>query len=354
MLWRITLSTPHCEVGPAKPEETALQESAGRSAGRMPLVGPFPETGTMTDRRLPLIAFAAPVFLRKMLVQWKYGEIVPGGCGAVPNRHPNGADILFFPDFEKSKAEVEELRAELSMLILEHDELIHVECRNIETQYMLEIGSLEYKMYELECDVMRLKRKAELLRANADRPEKTALPDIEKRLDTEFAEYEEKLSERLAQINEALEHSRGRLPTEEEAGELKELYRKIVLALHPDLNPGLGEEKVKLFRHAAEAYKNGNLRHLRVIGNMVAEPALSREKPDAFRHLKEEKERLAELVGGMKERIARIKSEFPYSMKAFLQNPERVEARKAERNAMIEQLKDLRARYAEKIRQLQG
>ena len=62
----------------------------------------------------------------------------------------------------------------------------------------------------------------------------------------------------------------------------------------------------------------------------------------------------AELVGGMKERIARIKSEFPYSMKAFLQNPERVEARKAERNAMIEQLKDLRARYAEKIRQLQG
>lgn len=40
-----------------------------------------------------------------------------------------------------------------------------VECKNIETAYMLALGNLEYKAYELQCAVLRLKRKAELIRA---------------------------------------------------------------------------------------------------------------------------------------------------------------------------------------------
>ena len=42
--------------------------------------------------------------------------------------------IIVFPDFQKLKDDVERLRTELSMLMLERDELRFVICKNIETE----------------------------------------------------------------------------------------------------------------------------------------------------------------------------------------------------------------------------
>ena len=53
-------------------------------------------------------------------------------------------NVIVFPDFEKLKSEVEKMRTELSMLLLERDELQFVICKNIETEYMLKLGSIEY------------------------------------------------------------------------------------------------------------------------------------------------------------------------------------------------------------------
>ena len=39
-------------------------------------------------------------------------------------------DIIIFPEFDKIKNEIERLRIELSMLLLERDELQFVICRN--------------------------------------------------------------------------------------------------------------------------------------------------------------------------------------------------------------------------------
>lgn len=65
-------------------------------------------------------------------------------------------NIILFPDFEKLKNEIEKMRTELSMLLLEHDELKFVMCKNIEAEYMLMLGGLEYKVYEAQCAVLRL------------------------------------------------------------------------------------------------------------------------------------------------------------------------------------------------------
>ena len=66
-------------------------------------------------------------------------------------------NVIVFPDFEKLKSEVEKMRTELSMLLLERDELQFVICKNIETEYMLKLGSIEYKAYETQCAALRLK-----------------------------------------------------------------------------------------------------------------------------------------------------------------------------------------------------
>lgn len=94
-----------------------------------------------------------------------------------------GKVIILHPDIENLKADVDRLRVELSMLVLEHDELLYQEGRNIEMEYMLSVGALEYKAYEIECTILRLKRKTELIQAKKNRQEKINLANIEETLD---------------------------------------------------------------------------------------------------------------------------------------------------------------------------
>lgn len=84
----------------------------------------------------------------------------------------SSSNVIVFPDFEKLKSEVEKKRTELSMLLLERDELQFVICKNIETEYMLKLGSIEYKAYEAQCAALRLKRKIDLIQAKKNRQEK--------------------------------------------------------------------------------------------------------------------------------------------------------------------------------------
>ena len=79
---------------------------------------------------------------------------------------------------------------------------------------------------------MRLKRKVELIQAKKNRQEKIVLKQIEDVLDAEFAEFQKKLDEQINKINAAIERSRFDVLSDEEARELKKLYRRIIKALH--------------------------------------------------------------------------------------------------------------------------
>lgn len=64
--------------------------------------------------------------------------------------------IVLFSGFEKLKEEIKRLKTELSMLLLERDELELVTCKNIEVAYHLKFGALEYKAYEAQCTALPL------------------------------------------------------------------------------------------------------------------------------------------------------------------------------------------------------
>lgn len=261
-------------------------------------------------------------------------------------------NVIVFPDFEKLKSEVEKMRTELSMLLLERDELQFVICKNIETEYMLKLGSIEYKAYEAQCAALRLKRKIELIQAKKNRQEKVIISAIEETLDTEFAEYQKQLNEQIDKMNDALKRSKAEVLSDEDNKKLKKLYRKIVKALHPDINPDVSETQVDLFDNAVQAYKNGDLGTLRIIGEMVGNSPLPEQHKDALTQLNEEKERLQNLLKAIRVSIEQIKSEYPYTMKEIIEDEEQTEQKKKELENILSQYNELISIYKAKIKEM--
>ncbi len=264
----------------------------------------------------------------------------------------NTSGIIQFPEFEALKKEVEKLRAEVSILLLERDELKLVICKNIETAYLLALGGLEYKAFELNCQVLRLKRKIDLIQAKKNRQEKVVLPDIEKILDKEFREFKRQLDERIKEMNKAIERNTARPLTEKEIKELKKLYRSIVKTLHPDLNPDVTPAQVQIFRNAIEAYEHGDLNTLRVISETVADPVIPEQSEDNLGILAKDKERLLKAIKHIHEQIATIKSEYPYTMKELVGSPEMIAEKKAELEQIIADLKEAYDIYATRIEKM--
>ena len=259
------------------------------------------------------------------------------------------ADIIVFPDFENLKNEVEKLRTELSMLLLERDELQFVICKNIETAYMLSLGSIEYKAYEAQCAALRLKRKIELIQAKKNRQEKIIISAIEETLDNEFAEYQKQLDEQIDKMNNALERSRSEILTDEENKELKKLYRRIVKSLHPDINPDVSSAQITLFENAVNAYKNGDLPTLRIIGSMVGGDSLPEQHTDAMAQLAEEKKRLQSSIESVRDSIEKIKSEYPYTLKDIIDDEEKTKQKKLELEKILGQYNELISVYTARI-----
>lgn len=217
---------------------------------------------------------------------------------------------------------------------------------------MLELGALEYRAYEAQCKALRLKRKIELIQAKKNRQEKVILSEIEDTLDNEFAEYREKLNEQVEKMNDALKRKDCKRLTESETKELKKLYRKIVKALHPDLHPDITNAQLVLFQNAVNAYKNGDLQTLRIIGETVGGDISETEQKDALTELNEEKKRLERLVKSIKESIEKIKSEYPYTIKEIVESEEKTAERRQTLESILKQYEEIIEIYKTRINEM--
>lgn len=260
--------------------------------------------------------------------------------------------MIIFPEIVMLKTEVKKLRTEISILLLERDELRFVECKNIEMQYMLSLGTLEYKAFQLYCEMLRLKRKVELIRIKINRQEMVSISDIEKILDGEFAEYQKKLQEQIDKMSAALERSRSKFLSEDETKELKTLYRMIVKALHPDLHPESSEAQIRLFQNAVDAYENGDLNTLRIIKEMVEDAVLSEYKENGIVVLQREKARLETMIKHIKGQIGEIRNSYPYNLKSILQSEKLMAEKKAELEDTISRLQEMTGFYDQQIKEM--
>lgn len=275
----------------------------------------------------------------------RLGIVSPASTGSA-------STVILFPDFAVLKKEVEELRAELSSLLCERDELRLVVCKNIEIAYILSLGNLENKAFALNCEVRRLKREIDLIQARKKRQEKIALLAIEKILDEEFAECQRQLCSRLNRMNKALVSSKRRPLTSENTKEIRMIYQDIVTALHPDLHPDIAPARAQLLSEAVQAYETGNLNNLRIIRDIADQPVISGQEEDSFATLVKDKKRLTKALERIREEISETKSEYPYTMKDLVEAPDQIAKKKAEIEKTIAQLKEAYDIYAVRLKEL--
>ena len=110
---------------------------------------------------------------------------------------------------------------------------------------------------------------------------------------------------------------------------IKRLYRKIVKRLHPDVHPNLTEHEKELWNRAVKAQQEGDYAQLEKIwdelSGMDAPEDVFDDTPEGRGKLRELLEKLKVRLRLLELEIDHIRSEFPYKMKSFLEDPIAVE-----------------------------
>jgi len=227
------------------------------------------------------------------------------------------------------------LRAELADLLAERDEWQHVVRPNVEIEYLQKLGAPEHHLLSLQIELRRWRRAIALAQAAINRGEPVSQPAIERRLDAELATWYEQLADADRKLLQAVAGLTEYL-SESEAAELKRLYRKLALKLHPDVT-GLDDPTARnLWNRVVEAYAAANLAELRALWLVAEELPATLPLPDTIELLTARKQQLVQAVKQVVDGIAALRSRPPLNLMEQLADTAWVERRLAELAAQIE------------------
>lgn len=228
------------------------------------------------------------------------------------------------------------LKNELAELFEKREYMLNYEKATLLAAYTKWIGTYKYEEFSLQVTIKRQQRKAQIIQAHINRNEPIVIEAIEQQLNEEFAEYEQLLQDQLEQIKAATEYLESPVLTEEEAKELKQIYRILVKRLHPDWNPDLTQKERDLFVRVQAAYKTANLQELRNILLMIdAETPFNRDEKDIELEIVQYEKSIADI----KERIEKLEQTFPFTMREMLADEEQLKKQQEEIQANILKLR---------------
>ena len=235
---------------------------------------------------------------------------------------------------ESVRRELEARREEYAKLLAEYDEVTGTLRRHLETEYMMRIGRLEYRLFALQLQVRQLKREIALYQAAKNRREIISDMEVKRIIEEEFAEYRTALAEHQEKIRRAETHHFAPKLSVAATRALRTLYHDMVRKLHPDLNRNLPEKAGELWIKIVAAHKNCDWQELNILADMVYDlldggrPAA--ETPNCLEQLLAEEQRIAAKSAEVKERLRKLQERPPYSYRALLGNDRAVNDKRRE------------------------
>ena len=214
--------------------------------------------------------------------------------------------------------------AEYEELLLKRDN-VRKEAGLYEKAYIAKFGDMIVAIFEKKIECIKKKKSISYIQAKINRGESIDTDALEKYIQEQTAEYNEKL---LDMIRENEEAQSGKTLTEKTIKMIKRLYHKLAKLIHPDINPITNEdERLKnLWNMVVVSYNHNNLDELEeaeiLINHVLEEMQLDImeiEIPD-----------IDKKIARVKEEIYQIMENNPYQYKYLLENPDAVSEREKE------------------------
>lgn len=214
-------------------------------------------------------------------------------------------------------SEYKKLKDHLSDLVYEYEDLINHICPNLEREYLINFGIFEYELYKKELELNKLKLKLKLLQIEINHQNVIDLEKIDRQVLEKFKEYERNLKNSMNELEDIIKSKDNFFKLDEDdAKELKRLYKILIKHLHPDINKNQEKFKKELFIKVTEAYKSGDLEELKALYNML---------PDEDIEEKSSLDELKDLIHSFEIKIAKIKDNYPYNKLDLLSDKDEIE-----------------------------
>ena len=313
-------------------------------------------------------------------------------------------EIIVSDALQNLKKEVKLLQLVLSALLAERVDLQEHICPELVARYAREIGDYENRVNYQKIIILETKRRIEIARAALNREKAISKEEVDRQVEQEYQRFHEKLNEafqkaerdkkeesereeqrrryekdwqeRFGNKKGAGRHDAGNAQAGDDADDsssvgddttaagetknasappdAKELFRKIVKKLHPDINPDITEHEKELFDKAVKAYKDGDLATLQEIYDEVfgGDSTVFNEKELSYDELTALRDKLKGRIQELSQEIQNIKSAFPYREKDFLDDAEAVANRRTALEKVIQQNEDTLKRLTQMLEEI--
>lgn len=155
------------------------------------------------------------------------------------------------PKFAMLIYEINNLKIKVAEKIVERDSLIYHTCKNLKIDYMLKIGSLEYKLLKIQNEILIAKRKIEILKDKHKNKENIDIDveEINKKIEIEFLEFNKIEKNMLEDIDIAIDLSMSDILDNEQIHKINEIYLKLQSRCNPIFNTEYDDNNFKKLKN---------------------------------------------------------------------------------------------------------
>lgn len=239
------------------------------------------------------------------------------------------------------------LKKEFPELFARKNEMLGQEEQILTALYLAVLGQKQHQKFCLTVDIKMIMQRISLFQAYFNRNELPDVADIDQKMEKQFAEYHQKIDAEAKRIALAKAFLKEGFLSEGEVKKLREVYRLIVKKLHPDINPWVTEHEKDLFVKAQAAYDLNDLTTLNAI-LLTIEMSASSTAVEPI-DLKAQVAILEAHVDKLKDLIAELEKQFPFTFREKLADEAWIAAEKQQLETEIVALTKEKKKYSEYI-----
>ena len=252
------------------------------------------------------------------------------------------------PEMKILLTQVDMLRKEYAELFEQRNFMLKYEETTLTSLYLSLIGKHQFRLFCLQGEQAKLMQRIKLAQAYFNRNEVPDWHKIDKEVQAAFKEYQQKIEDEAARLAAANEFFKSGFLKEEDAMQLKSVYKLLVKKLHPDLHPNQSAKEYEMFLNVQAAYDLSDLKAMNEILLYITgmkEEVKSVVIPD----LKTTVARLMEMNDVLKDKIDQLQKAFPFCFREKLKDDKWIES---ENNKLSFQIENTEKEIKEKTEYL--